>query len=105
MAQYKAKVATAAAIHAPTRAERLQQDGVAEAALRRCLAMDATDGRAYVGLGKVLVSQRRFDEARQLYEEGSMATDGANAHIWQASRCAIADAYCAYAAFAACTIL
>lgn len=89
---YKAKVATAAAIHAPTRAERLQQDGVAEAALRRCLAMDATDGRAYVGLGKVLVSQRRFDEARQLYEEGSMATDGANAHIWQAwatleSRC------------------
>ena len=45
--------------------------------------MDATDGRPYVALGKILVGQRRFDEARKLYEDGSMATDGGNAHIWQ----------------------
>ena len=82
--QYKAKLASAAAAHAPAKLQRQEQDAIAEAALRRCLAMDATDGRPYVGLGKLLVGQRRFEEARKLYEDGSMATDGANAHIWQA---------------------
>ena len=83
MLQYKAKVATAAALHAPSRVQRLEKDATAEAALRRCLALDATDGRAYVALGKLLIRQRRFEEARKLYEDGSMATDGGNAHIWQ----------------------
>lgn len=36
--------------------------------------MDATDARAHVSLGKLLVQQRRYDEARALYEEGSTAT-------------------------------
>ena len=36
--------------------------------------MDATDARAHVALGKLLVQQRRYDEARALYEEGSTAT-------------------------------
>ena len=87
MLQHKAKTAANAALHAPTRVKRLEKDRVAEAALRRCISMDATDGRAYVSLGKLLVGQRRFDEARKLYEEGSMLTDGANAHIWQVAPC------------------
>jgi len=40
----------------------------------RCLAMDGSDGRVYVALGKLLVQQRRYDEARSIYEEGSTAT-------------------------------
>ena len=46
--------------------------------------MDPEDGRAYVSLGKLLVQQRRYDEALQLYESGSAATGGTNAHIWTA---------------------
>ena len=52
--------------------------------LGRCLAMDATDGRAYVALGKLLAQQRRTEEARAVYEEGSTATGGRNEYIWQA---------------------
>lgn len=44
----------------------------------RCLAMDATDARAHVALGRLLVQQRRYDEARALYEEGSTATGGSS---------------------------
>ena len=36
--------------------------------------MDATDGRAYVSLGKLLMQQRRFEEARELYDDGATAT-------------------------------
>lgn len=32
------------------------------------------DGRPYVSLGKLLVQQRRYDEALALYEEGCTAT-------------------------------
>jgi hypothetical protein len=42
--------------------------------LRRCISLDATDGRSYVALGKLFMQQRRFDEAREVYEEGSTAT-------------------------------
>ena len=49
---------------------------LAEYAWRRCLSLDATDGRPYVALGKLLVQQRRYDEARSIYEEGSTATGG-----------------------------
>lgn len=85
MLQYKARLEKTAAEHSPSKAQKLAREAVAEASLRRCLAMDATDGRPYVALGKILVGQRRFDEARKLYENGSMATDGGNAYIWQAS--------------------
>ena len=40
--------------------------------------MDPTDARAHVSLGKLLVQQRRYEEARALYEEGSTATGGEN---------------------------
>lgn len=56
----------------------------AEAALWRCLELDPEDGRPYVSLGKILVQQRRYDEAAKLYEEGCAATGGTNAHIWTA---------------------
>ena len=46
--------------------------------------MDPEDGRAYVTLGKLMVQQRRFNEALALYEAGSAATGGTNAHIWTA---------------------
>lgn len=42
------------------------------------LQKDPSDGRAYVGLGKLLLKQRRFDEARKLYEEGCAATGSDN---------------------------
>jgi hypothetical protein len=46
----------------------------AEASLRSCLAMDPSDARAYVVLGKLLVQSKRFDEARKLYADGTTAT-------------------------------
>lgn len=40
--------------------------------------MDGSDGRTYVALGKLFVQQRRYDEAREIYEEGSTATGRAS---------------------------
>lgn len=56
----------------------------AEAILRECISMDAEDGRAYVILGKILVQQRRYDQAEALYESGCAATGGVNAFLWTA---------------------
>ena len=42
------------------------------------------EGRSYTGLGRLLVQQRRYEEAQRLYEEGSRMTEGSSAHIWQA---------------------
>ncbi|BDA50860.1 PsbB mRNA maturation factor Mbb1, chloroplastic [Coccomyxa sp. Obi] len=81
---YRAKVARQAAFRAPTLLEKLKHQKEAESMLRRCLSLDATDGRTYVALGKLLVQQRRYDEARSTYEEGSTATGGQNEYIWQA---------------------
>lgn len=36
--------------------------------------MDPTDGRPYVALGKLLLQQKRVEEARKLYDDGSAAT-------------------------------
>lgn len=70
------------------RARTLEEEKIllreAEVMLKRCLQMDPEDGRAYVILGKILLKQRRFDEAVSLYESGSAATGGTNAHIWTA---------------------
>jgi hypothetical protein len=46
----------------------------AEASLRMCLSMDSSDARGYVVLGKLLVQQKRYDEARKLYADGTTAT-------------------------------
>ncbi|KAK9907358.1 hypothetical protein WJX75_002146 [Coccomyxa subellipsoidea] len=81
---YRSKVARQAAFRAPTLLEKLKYQKASETMLRRCLSLDATDGRPYVALGKLLVQQRRYDEARSIYEEGSTATGGQNEYIWQA---------------------
>jgi hypothetical protein len=41
---------------------------------RRCLALDPADPRTYVILGKTLLQQRRYDEARVLYQDGCANT-------------------------------
>ena len=56
----------------------------AEAAFQRVLEMDPTDGRAYVGLGKLLLSLRRPGEAREVYRKGAANTGGESAYVWQA---------------------
>lgn len=55
----------------------------AEKLLQQCIYYWPEDGRPYVALGKVLRKQSRVSEARSVYEEGSQATQGENAFIWQ----------------------
>lgn len=49
----------------------------AEACLRRCMRLDPADPRTYVVLGKTMLTQKRFDEARRLYSEGTAGERGA----------------------------
>lgn len=42
--------------------------------------MDPTDGRAYVTLGKLLLQQKRIEEARKLYDDGAAATGPVSLH-------------------------
>ena len=72
--QYRARLARRAAFQAGSLSAKLAREREAEALLRRCLSLDPTDGRGYVGLGKLLVQQRRYEEARKVYDEGVMAT-------------------------------
>jgi tetratricopeptide (TPR) repeat protein len=51
-----------------------------EAGLRLCLDTDPTDPRAYVSLGRILLQQKRYDEARKLYADGTSNT-GARAAV------------------------
>ena len=55
-----------------------------EAILRRCLSLDPSDPRTYVVLGKILTQQKRYDEARQVYSDGSVATENNSPFIWSA---------------------
>ncbi|PNW79465.1 hypothetical protein CHLRE_09g416200v5 [Chlamydomonas reinhardtii] len=64
--------------------ERKSLYKAAEDGLRRCLALDPADPRAYVVLGKTLVQQKRYDEARQLYQDGCANTGNVNPYIWSA---------------------
>jgi hypothetical protein len=62
---------SALAVDPETKRQLLKE---AETSLRVCLAMDAADPRGYVILGKLLVQQKRYDEARKLYADGTTAT-------------------------------
>ncbi|KFM25399.1 PsbB mRNA maturation factor Mbb1, chloroplastic [Auxenochlorella protothecoides] len=84
LAMYRARQLRISGYRAASPTRRAKLLAEAEGALRACMAMDPTDGRAYVALGKVLVSGKRFAEAEALYESGCTATCGANAHIWTA---------------------
>lgn len=72
--QYRARKLRIESNRANSLAERLEFRAKSEEAMRRCLALDPSDGRGYVVLGKLLTQQRRFEEARKLYEEGTTAT-------------------------------
>ncbi|GLC37085.1 Protein high chlorophyll fluorescent 107 [Pleodorina starrii] len=65
-------------------AERKALYKAAEDGLRRCLALDPSDPRAYVVLGKALLQQKRFEEARALYQDGCANTGNTNPYIWSA---------------------
>jgi hypothetical protein len=56
--QYRARQTSISANRCHDRREAAELKQQAEAALRRCLAMDPEDGRPYVSLGKLLVQQR-----------------------------------------------
>ena len=84
LALYRARQTRISAQRATDPNDRAKLLREAEAALRKCLEMDPEDGRAYVSLGKIMVQQRRFNEALALYEAGSAATGGTYAHIWTA---------------------
>ncbi len=77
MFQYRARLTRNAAFRASSNKERSRRQKVSESDLRRVLAMDATDGRAYVSLGKLLLQQKRIEEARKLYDDGAAATGSA----------------------------
>lgn len=64
--------------------ERRELMKEAEAGLRRCLVLDPADARTYVVLGKLLMMQKRFGEARALYAQGVTNTGNRNAYIWSA---------------------
>ena len=72
--QYRARTARQKAFRTSLPAERAAALRHAEELLRKCMAMDPADGRSYVSLGKVMVIQRRYSEARKLYEDGAAVT-------------------------------
>jgi tetratricopeptide (TPR) repeat protein len=82
--QHKSRARRRAATRAPSYKIKARLEAEAEELARKALALDPSDGRAYVALGKLLAAQRRLDEARALYDEGATATRGENAHVWQA---------------------
>jgi len=64
--------------------ERKQLLKQSEEGLRRCLTLDSSDARTYVVLGKTLMLQKRYEEARQLYNNGTVNTGNTSAYIWSA---------------------
>lgn len=82
--QYRARKLRIQSNRVTSAKEKSRLSKKAEASLRRCLEMDPEDGRAYVILGKILVQQRRYVEAEELYEAGCAATGGINPFLWTA---------------------
>ena len=80
MLQYRARLSRNAAFRASTGKEKAKRQKDSEAALRKVLVMDPTDGRAYVTLGKLLLQQKRIEEARKLYDDGAAATGTVTIH-------------------------
>lgn len=83
MLQYRARLTRNAAFRASSGKEKSKRQKESEAALRRVLTMDPTDGRAYVTLGKLLLQQKRIEEARKLYDDGAAATGMVSLHCSQ----------------------
>ena len=71
-------------LYARTRKERKKLREAAIETFKRAIAYDPSDGRAYVGMGKIYVHQKEFAKARGVYENGTRATGSENAYLWQA---------------------
>jgi len=65
-------------------ARRRALEAEARAAFERALATDPSDGRGYLGLARAHAKAGRTAEARAWLEEGTRATRGENAFLWQA---------------------
>ena len=61
---------------------KMRLEAIAE--FEKAMAYDVTDGRAYCGIGQILVKMRKYDEARRVYQAGCDACGGDNAYLWQA---------------------
>ena len=68
--QWRSRQARIKALNSTDKDERRQLLAESEENLRRCLSMDSSDPRTYVVLGKLLMMQKRYQEARALYSEG-----------------------------------
>lgn len=75
--QYHAKNYRRRGVVSSNPKKRLEWFKKAEFLYRQVLEMDPTDCRPYVGLGKVYEEQKRFDEARKIYEDGCIVSGGA----------------------------
>lgn len=81
---YQARSMRNKALKMRKRDERVSMRLNAIRIFERAKAMNPADGRAYVGIGKILRQLGDEDAARQVYQDGCDATGGDNAYIWQA---------------------
>ena len=72
--QFRARRARTAAWRSGSNKLKQNYEQMSESTLRRVLEMDPTEARAYVGLGKLLLTQLRIDEARKVYDDGAAVT-------------------------------
>lgn len=79
--QYRARQMRQNSFRMPTFTEKMRELQAAEAALRRCIALDPTDARAYVALGKQLQLELRFEEAGKVYDDGIAVTGVTSPHL------------------------
>lgn len=84
LALYRARTLRNKAGFVRSKEERNKMRLEAIAGFEKAMAYDVTDGRAYCGIGQILVKMRKYDEARRVYQAGCDACGGDNAYLWQA---------------------
>ena len=67
-----------------TGATRRQLTAAVRELYAKALSYNPSDGRPYLGLARLLEKEGRIDEARDVYDQGTRATGGDNAFLWQA---------------------
>lgn len=80
---YRARKKSRDGDRAPSSSTRRSYYKESETLFRDVIASSPRNGRAYVGLAKVLERQNQVELARKVCEEGCTATKGENAHVWQ----------------------
>ncbi|CEF97837.1 Tetratricopeptide repeat [Ostreococcus tauri] len=84
LALYRARKLRNEAGYLKSKEERTAMRYQAIAMFEKAMSYDVTDGRAYCGIGQILVQMRLYDEARQIYQAGCDAKGGDNAYLWTA---------------------